>query len=112
MTKLKEMKYLDDQKFAKDYVDSRVRNRPRGKMMMMRELKVKGVDVKFINEAFESVEVDEEKMAEGLLQKRERIWKKLPKQKQREKAFGYLSSRGFSMEIIYKTVNRCYDRHS
>ena len=109
MEKLKKLKYLDDQKFASNYIDYRLRNNPRGKFLIKRELKVKGVDDNFIERALGEKEINEEEMAEALLQKKQRSWKGVEAKKKREKAYRYLTSRGFRMEIVYKTVNRCYD---
>ena len=109
INKLIKLKYLDDKKFAHDYIDSRVRNNPRGKNLIKRELKMKGVEKHLIEEGFEGVEINEDEMAKVLLNKKDRSWQNVPMPKKKERAYRYLTSRGFRMETVYKTVNRCYD---
>ena len=41
--KLKEYKYIDDESFARSFVSSRLRNKPRGKSVLISELISKGV---------------------------------------------------------------------
>ena len=44
ISKLKEYKYIDDTEYAQAFVTSRLRNKPRGKNVLVSELQSKGVD--------------------------------------------------------------------
>src|SRR3954469_22982053 len=50
VTRLIEMNYLDDEEFARSWVESRDRARPRGSLGLRRELAVKGVPREIIDE--------------------------------------------------------------
>ncbi len=113
IARLKELKYLDDEKYAINYISDRAKFRPRGVFLIKGELKRKGLNEKLINEvislAVSSEELDEVAMAEQLLQKKIKSWSKFEPRKIKEKSFGFLSSKGFKPDTIYKAVNRCYD---
>ncbi|MFA6305686.1 MAG: regulatory protein RecX [Candidatus Gracilibacteria bacterium] len=108
IARLIELKYLDDSEFVKDYVLSRIQFRPRGISLIKQELRIKGINKDIINEGFEHVDFDESKACCDLVEKKMRLWSKHPVQKQKEKAFQFLVSKGFSKEAIYTTLKSCY----
>lgn len=110
IARLVELQYLDDKKFVENYVADRVEFKPRGKFLIKRELKLKGIAEKAIEECLKNLPLDEEEIALSTLRKRERLWQAYPLQKKKEKAFRYLASKGFEPDAIYKAVKRCYDR--
>lgn len=108
LERLKELGYLDDKKFAEDYVADRMRFKPRGKFLLERELGRKGIkkeDREFIGS------IDEEEAARRALEGRIKRLSGLTIKEQREKAFRFLASRGFNPDTIYKVVDSCYNRH-
>jgi regulatory protein len=105
--RLKELKLLNDASFADDYIQSRISLNPRGKRMIKLELKLKGIKPEIINNALGKVEIDEEKLATQVLDKKKRLFKGLGMQKKREKIMSILASRGFNLDTIYKIINRC-----
>lgn len=107
--RLKELNYLNDRKFAEDYVSDRVRFKPRGKFLLQRELKMKGIDPVVSAATLDNLEVDEFQMAQDLILKRRFNFEGEDAQKQRERAFRFLASKGFNKEIIYKTVKTPYN---
>jgi SOS response regulatory protein OraA/RecX len=82
--------------------------RPRGKFLLQRELKLKGVDSGIIASALDNVEIDELTMAMGLIKKRRFNLNgdldRKSREKEKARAFSYLASKGFNKEIIYKAV--------
>jgi len=110
INRLKQLKYVDDSCFARDYVSDRVRFRPRGKLLIRRELKYKGVSEEIADKALEDIEINEFDMAKELINKVAGRWKKYSHFKQREKAYQYLYSKGFMRDTIYKILESCYDR--
>lgn len=108
--RLFELKYLDDDRYAEDYVNDRVQFKPRGKFMLRQELKMKGIDKDQIEKVVE--DVDESKMTNALLEKKMTRWETQPLNKQREKAFRFLASKGFSPDAIYKAIESHYNRNS
>ncbi len=110
ITRLKELQYLDDKKYIENYVADRIEFKPRGKFLIKMELKLKGINEKAIEECLRDLTPDEEEVALSTLRRRERLWKSYPVQKQKEKAFRFLASKGFEPDAIYKAVKRCYHR--
>lgn len=114
--RLIELNYLNDLEYARHYVSDRSRFRPRGKMMIRRELMVRGIAKGEIESAFgggDGEEIyDETACAESLLARKERSWAMLDLKKKREKAYRFLQSKGFERDAIYKAIRSCYNRIS
>lgn len=97
ITKLKGYKYIDDESFARSFVSSRLRNRPRGKSILISELISKGVS-KDIAEMVCNEEVEDEyKILKKTFEKKYK-GKKFDKGDQ--KMVGYLFRKGFSWDLI------------
>lgn len=109
--RLKELDYLDDFQYAKDYLSDRIRFKPRGFFLLKRELKLKGVPSNILEDLMAETDVDELEMALQLLQKRG--LKDVENLSEKEKARGYrfLASKGFNKEIIYKAFQNQYNRN-
>jgi len=132
LSRLKELKYLDDTAYTKDFIESRISSRPRGKFLLKRDLKNKGIHPDLAARIVEESEINEEEIAfEALLKKFKRYSQQLSEtcdqiddqnhiqphaqddlRKQKEKALRFLASRGFKIDAIYKAVDRWYNRHS
>lgn len=112
LSRLKDLKYLDDTAYTKDFIESRISSRPRGKFLIKRELKNKGIHPELAERIVEGSEINEEDLAfESLLKKAKAIERAEPR-KQKEKALRFLASRGFAIDAIYKAVDRWYNEHS
>ncbi|MBT3864868.1 regulatory protein RecX [Candidatus Peregrinibacteria bacterium] len=106
LARLKELRYLDDTEYAKDYISSRVELRPRGKFLIKRELRNRGLHPDLAERvAEETYPEDEIEVAKRALQSKMKHLQKETPQKQREKAIRFLASRGFSIDTIYKAIN-------
>jgi SOS response regulatory protein OraA/RecX len=110
LTRLKELKYLDDTQFAKDFIESRNEFRPKGKFMLKRELKNKGLHPDLAERVVENTEIDEEANAIKALKKKIRQLEKESPRKQKEKAMRFLASRGFNIQAIYKAIAFWYNK--
>ncbi|MBI5753680.1 RecX family transcriptional regulator [Candidatus Peregrinibacteria bacterium] len=110
LARLQELKYLDDSVYADDYIADRKKFRPRGKFLLARELKKKGLDADLIQNALEKQKSDESETAVRALEKKSRQWHDIPLPKQRERAYRFLSARGFDSDAIYKAISCCYNR--
>lgn len=108
LARLEELKYLDDGQYARDYITTRLKLRPRGQFLLSRELKLKGINSEVAAEILNEQNINEAEIAKNALEKRMRQWEKLPDQKGREKAFRFLSARGFAQDAIYKAIKSCY----
>lgn len=110
VAKLKDIKYLDDEKFCASYIRNSVENKKHGKSRIVMELKRKGIDPNVIETYFDENEdeVDFHKSAKELLDSKMRS--PIADQKERNKAQRFLASRGFNFDIInYAIKNHLKD---
>jgi regulatory protein len=104
--KLLEQKYLDDSKFATEWRDSRTKHKPRSKSLLRQELYRLGVsDTISLNTLND---IDDEDMAHKATERlAERlISRDTNKQDFTKKLSGHLQRRGFSYQVINRTLNR------
>ncbi|MCR4324548.1 MAG: RecX family transcriptional regulator [Candidatus Curtissbacteria bacterium] len=97
--KLKKYKYINDQQFAKWFIESRMRSKPKGKIALRSELKAKGVEEDLIAKMLEGA-VNELELAQKAIQKKIKRWQNLSNLDLKKKVYMYLGARGFSVEII------------
>ena len=108
--KLKEQKYLDDEKFAEAWILDRINLHPRGSFMISQELKEKGVASKIIERKLTELLPFEKELeiTEELFAKKMKIIKangvKLSKEKTYQKMANFLRAKGFSGEVIRETM--------
>lgn len=103
---LKEKNLVDDEKFIDLFVRDRTILKPKGKRLLIRELKQKGIKDEFIEKYFSENEVDEEKLALQILEKRWPRFKNLDSKKRFEKSMRFLMSRGFSFNLCKGTFEK------
>ena len=99
---LKERNYLDDEEFAKFFIESRAKTKPKGIYVIRRELEQKGVEGNTIEKLLLEINLDEKSLAQRALQKKMSSWTGLDKKKKKQQAYAYLSRKGFSYDIIKK----------
>ena len=95
---------LDDADFARFWVENRQQFRPRGRMALRYELRVKGLDEQSISSALG--DVDEEESAYHLARAQAQKKANLAPQELRRKLGQYLSRRGFSYSVIETVFRR------
>lgn len=112
LKKLEEYNYLDDEKFAKDFAASKLRQKPVGRRRLKQTLSKKKLDKETINEAIESVyeKMPEEEMLEIAVIKRLRIKGKPETREDTKKFYDYLMRQGFSYDIIKSKMREIADR--
>jgi len=105
-----ELGYVDDEAFARSHVRDRLKFRPRGRRVLLAELRTKGVgeaDAKSaIEEVFSDAEVDEAALADAVARKRLRSLEGLPTPVARRRLTAFLARRGFPSATIRQTVMR------
>lgn len=108
ISRLKELKYLDDNSYVADFVKSRIEHKPRGINFIKMELRKKGLANNIIdNIALD--EISELEMAGKLLLKKEKKWSSIEPALRKRKAYYFLSSKGFSSDTVYNAVNNWYN---
>ena len=117
LVRLIEMNYLDDEAFARAWVESRDRSRPRGSAGLKRELMIKGV----ARDTIETVLAEREDAApdsdadmgaaRALLARRAAAFLREPDEnRRRQKAYALLARNGFGPDICREAVNAEFPR--
>jgi regulatory protein len=100
--KLKEKDYLNDSKFADWWVENRMRFKPRGRYLIKRELKIKGITNSIIEKSLRCKGFSQSKelrFAKELGRKKQRMLKNLKEDKNKKKFLDFLVRKGFSFDI-------------
>lgn len=97
---------LDDEAFARFWVENREQFKPRSRYRLRQELRQKGLDAQVIAQAVE--EVDEEQSAYCAAVGRARRYAHLDRKDFRRKLGSFLQRRGFSYEIVKEVVERLW----
>ncbi len=104
--KLIDMKLLDDAEYARAWTESRDRHSPRGRRLIVRELRASGVDAAIAERA--AAEVSDEDAAHRLASRRMRSLERLEYDAFRSRLGSYLQRRGFGWDVCRATVERCW----
>ena len=103
---LRRLGYVDDPKFAKFWVESRMHTNPVGDVMLRRELKAKGVPDPVIEEALaaKAGAYDEREIAKSMAVGRFERFKKMDRRKALKRVYDFLLRRGFAYETVRSVV--------
>jgi regulatory protein len=101
---------VDDQKFAKLWVENRSEFRPRGSRVLQMELRQKGIHEEIIDSVTSNI--DEEHLAYQAAMKHARKYRQLEWQDFRKKMYGFLARRGFDYGIISSIVQKTWEELS
>lgn len=100
--RLKELGYINDATYAKRFIESRNRSRPKGKKLIQLELLRKGIS----REIIEKIDgPTDSELALKVVQKKYSLWRKLPMLEQKKKLFGLLQRRGFASSVIFQAID-------
>jgi regulatory protein len=102
--RLEQAEYLDDEAFARFWVENRERFKPRGQRALRYELRLKGVSDDIIAHTIR--EVDDEAAAWRAVESHLFRWAHLPGEEFRQKVIGYLKRRGFDYSTITVTLEK------
>jgi regulatory protein len=106
VARLRQEQYLDDEAFARFWLENRERFRPRGRQALRYELKQKGLDHEVIETTLAGV--DEEESAWAAIEGKLYRWKNLEEQEFKQKVMAFLSRRGFNYEVATQAANRAW----
>lgn len=104
---LKEQGLINDERFAKAWVESRRRSKQKGVKALKLELWQKGINKEIIEQVVsrQLSAVSEEQIAEKALEKKSRIWRNLDQVEFRKKATDFLMRKGFEYETAKKVID-------
>ncbi|GIW04919.1 MAG: regulatory protein RecX [Thermomicrobiales bacterium] len=98
--KLAAWRYVDDEAFARYWVEQREANRPRGRRLLAQELRHKGIDREVIREALDDADIDELAAARSLGEAKLLHYRQLEPSIVRRRLGAYLMRKGFSYETV------------
>ena len=104
--RLRSEQYLDDEAFARFWLENRERFRPRGRQALRYELNQKGLNREIIETAL--ADLDETESAWAALENKLYRWRNLDEQAFKQKVMGFLSRRGFNYETASQAANRAW----
>lgn len=99
-TKVKKLGYLDDEQFARSWVESRRLLKPMSKRRLVQELRQKRIDPEIIDQVLSEDETDELEVLKELIQRKA----KQSKYQDKQKLMAYLSRQGFSYDLIKQAL--------
>jgi regulatory protein len=99
---LKDLKFLNDDQYAKMYIEEKLANNPKGKRVIAMKLAEKGISKEVINNVIDSKysEDTEIKKAKELLSKYIKKVRAKSESDKKQKCYRYLLSRGFDYEVV------------
>ncbi len=106
LDRLRQLRLLDDQAFAEAWTESRQRNRPRGKRMLLAELAQKGIERELAQTSVAAI--DEEAAALRAGRKRSRTLGGLEFREFRRRLGDFLARRGFGYEVCEAAVKQLW----
>jgi len=108
--KLEKYGYINDLEFAKAWVESRNRSRPKGNIVLRLELYKKGIDREIIDEILENNKSLQAELAKKAAEKKIRRFSRLPYKDFFKKMTAYLLSRGFDWQTTKSTVDSLWEK--
>jgi len=104
LTRLRDWHYVDDQDFARRWIENRSAHRPRGSRLLAQELKAKGIQPEIMAEALDEAELDEVSDALALARQRSRQLHDLDPAVRERRLTGFLARRGYGFDVIRATL--------
>ena len=105
LKKLIDLKFLNDEEFARQWIESRQKHKGRSKFILKNELRLKGLSNDVIKPLLKEAQDDLE-TARILFYKKKKVLGKLPPEEFRKKMGGFLQRKGFSFDVINKLFRR------
>jgi regulatory protein len=96
--------YVDDDAFARYWVENRQANRPRGQRALVAELRAKGVDAEAIEAAVAPTAGDEEAGALLLARRRARTLREPDPRRFRQRLGAFLQRKGYGYDTVRTVV--------
>jgi regulatory protein len=104
---LRAQRYIDDEAFARYWVEQRARLRPKGQRAIVSELIAKGVARETIDVVLGEADPDAEtKRAREAIRRPMLRWLSMDDNERKRKIHQYLAARGFSYDVIEEVLAR------
>lgn len=111
ITQLKHEGLVDDKKFAVLWIKTRLEHNARSLLVIKHELLLRGVDKCVVENLLDDFKsgFDEEEVVKKLIETRMRAVRGLDQEKVKQRLYSFLKRRGFSNQIILKTLRNVLD---
>src|SRR5205823_2746259 len=96
---------INDQEFAKAWIDARRKSKQKGNIALKSELIKKGIDPQIINQLLNEESIDEKELAKEALSKKLKSWKNLTPLQFKQKAYSFLGRKGFNYQTSSEAIN-------
>ncbi len=106
ISRLTDWRYLDDEDFARRWVENRATHRPRGKRLLQQELRNKGIDSETAREVIDEAGLDEKTDAEEIARRRLPAYAGDDPAAIRRRLSSYLARRGYGYDVIRVALER------
>jgi regulatory protein len=104
---LRAQRYIDDEAFARYWVEQRARFRPKGQRAIVSELMAKGVARETIDVVLGEADPDSEtKRAREAIRRPMTRWLSMDEPERKRKIHQYLVARGFSYDVIEEVLTK------
>lgn len=108
--RLKQKTLINDEVFARNWVDARRRSKQKGPMALKLELTQKGISREIIDTIFsEDNDQSQLELAVQALEKRQRVLSKYHPEVVRQKALEFLLRRGFDYSLAKNAINQVFE---
>ena len=98
--------WLDDEAFAKLWVQDRLATKPKGRAVLKSELRAKGIANELIEQVLSQVDIPEEQMIQQLIEEQKARYQGDDRITRERKLYAFLRRRGFSPEAIRRALRR------
>ena len=107
IAQLSDFSYLDDRSFARQFIESRIRYKPKSIFALGFELRKKGIDPALALELL--AEYNDEALALKAVETKKQAWAQLEESECQKKLINFLRYRGFDYSV-YQTVWQAFQR--
>ncbi len=102
--RLIELKYLDDKTFARQFIENRIRFKPKSAYALGYELRLKGIEPEIADEFLATL--DDLELAWSAAKKKQTQWRHLDRDKKKKKLMNHLRYRGFNQGVCVTVLER------
>lgn len=99
------LKFLNDEEFGRQWIESRQKHKGKSKFVLKNELKAKGLD-KELTEKLLQTAIGDLKTAKDFFERKKNKLKYLPKEEFNKKIVGMLQRKGYNWNIISKVLDK------
>ena len=105
---LSQQNYLDDEKFARSWIQTKMQSSPAGWSLLRYQLRQKGISTQVLEKVIGdfSSRYDEVNTAKKLATSRRRYYRGIEPLKLKKRLYDYLRRRGFSQEAILQAIKK------